>query len=62
MIKRIRDRKNGVISKEHYGLGIGIGCIDQVFAVGQLCAKYQAKEKDEFRAFGNLKMTYDEVD
>ncbi len=32
----------------------GRGCIDQIFAVRQVCEKYLAKGKDEFWAFMDL--------
>ena len=44
------------------GLRQGRGCIDQVFAVRQVCEKYLANGKDVFRAFMELEKAYDTID
>ena len=38
------------------------GCIDQVFAVRQVCENHLANGKDVFWAFMDLKKAYDTVD
>ena len=37
------------------------GCVDQIFAVRQVCEKYLAKGKDVFWAFMDLEKAYDRV-
>ncbi len=37
-------------------------CMDQVFAVRQVCEKYLRKGKEYFRAFMNLGKAYGRVD
>ena len=39
----------------------GRGCMDQVFAVRQVCEKYLADEKDVFWAFTDLEKAYDMI-
>ena len=38
------------------------GCMDQVFAVRQLCEKYQANVKDFFWSFMDSENVYDTID
>ena len=38
------------------------GCINQVFAVRQVCEKYLANGKDVFWAFMDLENAYDTID
>ena len=45
----------------HFGR-VGRGCIDQVFAVRQVCEKYQANGKEVFFAFMDLEKAYDKID
>ena len=45
MIKRIREGTEGIIFKEQYGFRRGQSCVDQVFAVRQMCEKFLAKGK-----------------
>ena len=40
----------------------GIGCMDQVFAVRQVCEKYLTNGKDVFYAFMDLEKAYDAID
>ena len=40
----------------------GSGCMDQVFAVRQVCEKYLANGKDVFLAFKDLEKAYDTID
>ena len=44
------------------GFRQGRGCIDQVFAVRQVCEKYLADGKDVFWAFMDLENAYDTID
>ena len=62
MIKRVRDGTEGVISEVQGAFMRGRGCVDQVFAVRQVCEKYMAKGKDVFWAFMDLEKAYDRVD
>ena len=41
---------------------MGLGCMDQVFAVRQVCEKYLANGKDVVWAFMDLEKAYDTVD
>ena len=40
MIKRIREGTEGVICEEQGSCRRGRGCVEQVFAVRQVCVKY----------------------
>ena len=40
----------------------GRGCMDQVFAVRQVCKKYFANRKDVFWVFIDLEKAYDTID
>ena len=46
------------IWKEECGFRQSRWCMDQVFAVGEVCEKYLANGKDEFWAFIDLKKGY----
>ncbi len=48
--------------EEQCGFRVGRGCVDQVFAVRQVCEKYVAKGKDVYWAFMDLEKVYDRVD
>ena len=44
-------------------MGLGSrGCMDQAFAVRQVCEKYLANGKDVFWAFVDLENAYDTID
>ena len=43
-------------------MGLGRGCMDQVFAVRQVREKYLANGKDVFLAFMDLEKAYDTID
>ena len=60
--KRVRARTECPIGVEQCGFRQGRGCIDQVFAVRQVCGKYKANGKDVFWAFMDLKKAYDTID
>ena len=62
LIKRIRAGTEEVICDVQGGFRRGMGCVDQVFAVRQICEKYMAKGKDVFWAFMDLEKAYDRVD
>ena len=54
LIKRVRERTECEIGEEQCGFRQGRECMDQVFAVRQVCEKYPANEKDVFWAFMDL--------
>ena len=54
LIKRIRAGTECAIGEEQCGFRQGRGCMDQVFAVRQVCEKYLANRKDVFWAFMDL--------
>ena len=43
------------------GFRQGRGCMDQVFAIRQVCEKCLANEKDVFWAFMDLEKVYDTI-
>ncbi len=51
-----------MIHDEQGGFGRGRGCVDQIFAVRQVCEKYLAKGKEVFWAFMDLEKAYDRID
>ena len=50
------------IGEEQCGLRQGRECMDQVFAVRQVCQKYPANGKDVLWAFMDLGKAYDTID
>ena len=48
--------------EEQCGFRQGRGCMDQVFAVRQVCEKYLTNEKDVLWAFMDLEKAYDTID
>ena len=50
------------IGEEQCGFRQGRGCMNQVFAVRQVCEKYLANMKDVFGAFMDLEKAYDTID
>ena len=62
LIKRVRAATESAIGEEQCGFRLGRGCMDQVFAVRQVCEKYLANGKDVFRAFMDLEKAYDTID
>ena len=62
LIKRVRAGTECAIWEEQCGLRQGRGCMDQVFAVRQVCEKYLANGKDLFCAFMDLEKAYDMID
>ncbi len=62
LIKRVREGTEGVIRDEQGGFRRGRGCVDQIFAVRQVCEKYLAKGKEVFWAFMDLEKAYGRID
>ena len=62
LIKRARDGTEYAIGEEQCGFTQGRGCMDQVFAVRQVCEKYHANKKAVFFAFTDLEKAYDTID
>ena len=54
LIERVRAGTECAIREEQCGFGQGRGCMDQVFAVRQVCEKYFANGRDVFWAFMDL--------
>ena len=46
------------IGEEKCGYWQGIGCMDKVFAVRQVCENYLANGEDVFREFMDLEKAY----
>ena len=62
LIKRVRAGTECAIGEEQCGFRQGRGCMDQVFAVRQVCEQNLANEKDVFWAFMDLQKAYDTID
>ena len=62
LIKRVRAGTECAIGEEQCGFKQGRGCMNQVFAVRQVCEKYLANWKDVFWAFMDLAKAYDTID
>ena len=62
LIKRDRAKTECAIGEEQCGFRQGRGCMNQVFALRQVCEKYLANGKDIFWAFMNLEKVYDSID
>ena len=56
LIKRVRAGTECAIGEEQCEFRQGTGCMDQVFAVRQVCEKYLANGKDVFWAFMDLEI------
>ena len=61
LIKRVRAGTECAIMEEKCGFRQGRGCMDQVFAVRQVCEKYLANGKDVFWAFMDLEKAHDTI-
>ncbi len=48
LIKRVREGTEGMIRDKQGGFRRGRGCVDQIFAVRQVCENYLAKGKEVF--------------
>ena len=62
LIKRVSAGNECAIGEEQCGFRLGRGCMDQVFAVWQVCEKYLENGKDVFWAFMDFEKAYDSVD
>ena len=62
LINRVRAGTECAIGEEQCGFRQGRGCMDQVFAVRQVCEKYLANGKDVFWPFMDLEKAYDTID
>ena len=62
LIKRVRAGTECAIGEKQCGFREGRGCMNQVFAVRQVCEKYLANGKDVFWAFIDLEKAYDTID
>ena len=62
LIKIVRAGTECAIGEEQCAFRQGRGCMDQVFAVRQVCEKYLANGKDVFWAFMDLEKGYDTID
>ena len=61
LIKRVKALTECAIGEEQFGFRQSRGCMDQVFAVRQVCKKYLANWKDVFWAFMDLEKAYDTI-
>ena len=61
-IKRVRTGTECAIWEEQCGLRQYRGCMDQVFAIRQVCEKNLTNRKDVFRAFIDFEKAYDTID
>ena len=62
LIDRVKAGTECAIGEEQSGFRQGTGCMDQVFAVSQVCEKYLINGKDVFWASMDLKKAYDIID
>ena len=62
LIKRVRAGTECAVGEEQCGFRQGRGCMDQVFAVRQVCEKYLANGKDVFWAIMDLEKASDTID
>ena len=62
MIERVKACTEHQIGEEQCGFRSGRGCVDQVFALKNVCEKYLEKQMDLYVAFMDLEKAYDRVD
>ena len=62
LIRRVREGTERAIGEEQCGFRRGRGCVDQIFAVRQVCEKFLEKGKDVCWAFMDLEKAYDRID
>ena len=62
LIKTVMARTECAIGEEQCGFRQCRGCMDQVFAVMQVCQKHLANGKDVFWAFMDLEKAHDTID
>lgn len=59
LIERVRLEREKMIGEEQCRFRISRECMDQVFAVRQVCEKYQGKGKEGHWAFMDTAKVYD---
>ena len=62
LIDRISSSVDRVKGEDQCGFSEGRGCVDQIFAVRQLCDKYLGVNKEVYMAFMDLEKAYDKID
>ena len=62
LLKRVRAGTGCAIGEVQCWFRQGGGCMNQEFAVRQVCEKYRANGKDVSWAFVDLEKTYDTID
>ena len=62
LIKRVMAGIECAVGEEQCVFRQGRGCMDQVFAVRQVCEKYLANGKNVFWAFMDLEKAHDTID
>ena len=62
LIERVWAGTECAIGEDHCGFRQGRGCMDQVFAIRQVCEKYLANGKDVFWAFIDFEKAYGTID
>ena len=62
LIRIVRAGTECALREEQCGFRQGRGCMNQVFAVRQVCEKYLANGKDVFWAFMDLENAYYTID
>ena len=62
LIKRVRGGTECAIGEEQCRFRLGKGCMDQMFAVRQVCEKCLANGEDVFWAFMDLEKAHETID
>ena len=62
LVKKVRAGTECAIGNKQCGFRQGRGCMDQVFAVRQVCEKYLVNWKYVFWAFKDLEKAYYTID
>ena len=62
LIERVVEMTEVAVGEEQCGFRRGRGCVDQIFAVRQICEKFRAKGREVFVAFMDLEKAYDRID
>ena len=60
--ERVRKVTEGLIGEEQGGYRKGKGCVDQIFAVKQVCEKAKERGPKVYMGFMDLEKAYDRVD
>ena len=61
LIERVWRITEGMLDEQQGGFRKGRGCVDQIFAVKQICEKAKRKKKKVFMGFMDLEKAYDSV-